>query len=89
MSMFARQCTNRNCQDQHPEPIMWSKMWAYCRPCYIRIYPAAALRKGIAKPDHPVVEKHVAIQHNRKKAEIKKAYIDSQPTLFDTLKGGE
>jgi hypothetical protein len=30
-----------------------------------------------------------AIRANLKKAEIKKAYIDSQPTLFDSLKGGE
>lgn len=28
-----------------------------------------------------------AIKANIKKAEIKKAYIESQPTLFDSLKG--
>jgi len=53
--MFARFCTNPNCQDEHPEPIRWSKGWAYCRPCYVRIYPAAALSNGIAKVDHPVI----------------------------------
>jgi hypothetical protein len=87
--MFARFCTNPNCQDEHPEPIMRSKGWAYCRPCYIRIYPAAALRKGIAKVDHPVVEKNLAIQDNRKKAEKVKAYLAKQPTLFDGLEGGK
>lgn len=86
--MFARNCTNPNCQDEHPEPIMWSKGWAYCRPCYVRIYPDAALRKGIVKPDHPVVEKHLAIQGNKKKAKTVKAYVDKQPTLFDDLEGG-
>jgi hypothetical protein len=85
--MFARFCTNPNCQDEHPEPIKWSKGWAYCRPCYVRIYPAAALRNGIVDQDHPVVEKHIAIQDNKKKAEKVKAYIDKQPTLFDEIKG--
>jgi hypothetical protein len=81
--MFARFCTNPNCQDEHPEPIRWSKGWAYCRPCYKRIYPDAAVRNGIATPDDPVVEKHLAIQDNRKKAEKVKAYWAKQPTLFD------
>ena len=85
--MFARFCTNPNCQDEHPEPIRWSKGWAYCRPCYKRIYPDAAVRNGIATPDDPVVEKHLAIQDNKKKAEKVKAYIDKQPTLFDEIKG--
>jgi len=88
MSMFAKSCTNRNCQDNHPEPIKKSRGWAYCRPCYIRIYPAAALRKGIAKVDDPVVQKHLAIKENRKKAEKVKAYWAKQPTLFDSLEGG-
>ena len=85
---FAHSCTNPGCQDNHPEPIVRSKGWAYCRPCYIRIYPAAALRKGIAKPDHPVVDKHLAIQDNKKKAEKVKAYWAKQPTLLDGLEGG-
>jgi hypothetical protein len=85
---FAHSCTNPGCRDNHPEPIVRSKGWAYCRPCYIRIYPAAALRKGIAKPDHPVVDKHLAIQENKKKAEKVKAYWAKQPTLFDSLEGG-
>jgi hypothetical protein len=57
--------------------------WAYCESCYIRIYPAAAQRNGIVQQDHPVVEKHNAIQVNKKKAKKVKAYMDKQPTLFD------
>lgn len=81
--LFATRCTNPGCRDEHPEPIMRSKGWAYCRPCYIRIYPAAALRNGIAKQDHPIVEKHLAIQENKDKAKRLKAYLAEQPTLFD------
>jgi hypothetical protein len=83
--MFSPVCTNPGCQDEHPEPIVRSKGWAYCRPCYIRIYPAAALRRGIAKPDNPVIARHIAVQVNKKKAELVKAYWANQPTLFDSL----
>lgn len=76
-------CTHPNCQDERPEPIVRSKGWAYCRPCYIRMFPAAALRRGIAKPDHPVVEKHTAIQENKSKAKKVREYLAKQPTLFD------
>jgi hypothetical protein len=85
--MFATACTNPGCLDNNPKPIRKSLGWAYCRTCYIRIYPAAALRNGIVDQDHPVVEKHIAIQDNKKKAEKVKAYIDKQPTLFDEIKG--
>lgn len=86
--MFSQYCTNPNCQDEHPEPIKRSKGWAYCRPCYIRAFPAAALRNGIAKPDHPVIAKHFAVKNNRKKAEMIRRVRDSLPTLFD-IEGGK
>ena len=81
--MFSRNCTNPGCKDGKPEPIMRSKGWAYCRSCYTRIYPAAAVRNGIVQKDDPVVVKHIAIEDNKKKAEKVKAYLDKQPTLFD------
>ena len=81
--MFAQNCTNPKCKDEHPEPIKRSKGWAYCRNCYIRIYPDAAFKNGIAKADHPVVEKHLAIQENKIKAKRVEAYLAKQPTLFD------
>jgi hypothetical protein len=80
---FSRYCTNPGCQDGHPQPIMSSLGWAYCESCYVRIYPAAALRRGFVKPDDPAVEKHIAIEANKTKAKKVKAYIAKQPTLFD------
>jgi hypothetical protein len=47
------------------------------------MFPAAALRKGIAKADHPMVEKHTAIQENKSKAKKVREYLAKQPTLFD------
>lgn len=81
--MYATSCTHPNCQDEHPEPIKRSKGWAYCRPCYIRMFPSAALRNGIAGVDHPVIAKDLAIKANRKKAEMVKRVRESLPTLFD------
>ena len=81
--LFAQSCTNPGCQDEHPEPIVRSKGWSYCRNCYIRIYPKAALRKGIVRADNPAVQKHLAIQLNKERAKEVRAYIAKQPTLFD------
>lgn len=83
--MFSNHCTNPNCQDEFPEPVVSSKGWAYCRPCYIRIYPDAALRRGWVKPDDERIEKHLAIKENKNKAKQIAAYIAKQPTLFDSL----
>lgn len=92
MSMFSNFCTNETCRQNRPRlapDAPRSLGWAYCNDCFARIYPKAAIKRGInVEVARQELARRAAIKLQTLKAIQKKQVRESLPTLFDDIQGG-
>lgn len=87
--MFSRICTNETCKDRHPllrtdGTAARSLGWAYCDNCFARIYPKAAIRRGLSvEVARQELARRAAIKLQTLKAIQREQVRESLPTLFD------